>query len=97
MHGWSDEYHLQCICEPPENKQCNAVLSCCCLQGVTAQIKLGATGRDRLRHPYDLAPSQNVISILGDDPLVWLMPCQSTPGGLSYPTTFDKKTDYFSF
>jgi hypothetical protein len=67
------------------------------LQGVTAQIKLGATGKDRLRHPYDLGPWENINSILGDDPSAWLLPCQSTSGGLSYPTTFDKKSDFFSF
>lgn len=68
------------------------------LQGVTAQIKLGAAGKDRLRHPYDLGPCQNWHEVLGEDPFTWLLPsCKNIPGGLSYPTWFDKKADFFAF
>lgn len=71
----------------------------CGLQGVTAQIKLGAAGKDRLKHPYDLGPCQNWHEVLGADLLSWLLPtCASVPGGLSYPTSFDKQQqDFFSF
>jgi len=59
---------------------------------------MGATGKDRLRHPYDLGPCQNAHEVLGDNPVTWLFPlCHSAPGGLSYPTAFDKTVDYFSF
>jgi hypothetical protein len=72
------------------------------LQGVMAQIKLGAAGsKDRLRHPYDLGPCQNWHEVLGQDPLMWLLPtCASVPSGLSYPTGFDRQLqqqDFFSF
>lgn len=71
---------------------------CCAVQGVTAQVKLGASGKDRLRHPYDLGVMQNCHEILEQDPLMWFLPsCRSTPGGLVYPTTFDKAADFFSF
>jgi hypothetical protein len=68
------------------------------LQGVTAQVKLGANGKDRLRHPYDIGTCDNIHQILGDDPFTWLLPhCSSTAGGTSYPTIFDKKAEFFSF
>lgn len=77
---------------------CALASVCGVLQGVTAQIKQGASGKDRLRHPYDIGPCENIHQFFGDDPFTWLLPhCRSTPPVTSYPTTFDKKADFFSF
>jgi hypothetical protein len=49
-------------------------------------------GAEAQRHPYDLGALRNVQAVLGNDPAAWCMPsCQGFPGGLSYPTSFDRR------
>lgn len=101
QQAWVSGSAANILCRP-SNTSFYACSSCysptCCVQGVTAQIKMGAGAKDRLRHPYDLGPCQNLHEILGDNPAAWVLPtCSGTPGGLSYPTTYDTKTDFFAF
>jgi len=57
-------------------------------QGPPADEETGTKSEKEWENPYDMGLYQNVCSVLGSNPLLWLVPLGGPPGdGLSFQTT----------
>lgn len=60
------------------------------MQGVTAQVQALSTGQ-AYQHPYNLGLAENLVNILGHNPMGWLIPHLAAKGnGLAYTTVWDQ-------